>query len=162
MAESLYDHALDAPYGIPSVPGPEKASGEIPYPGGPGRVDENGNCEIRPDPNALRRNVGEALKFLLFAALLVPLIYAVLTVGPWNVALDAYVGLLPGIGFVLVVLAPVYAIWRVLYYRCPRCDRRLKHIPQEDKTAHILEHCPDCQIIWNLGFGWMSDGGGGD
>lgn len=120
--------------------------------------------EVQVDRMAYRRNRRGSVLFGLTIVLYFPV--AVLafhfarTVLGREAGPDAGTVILTGL--VAVTAAFLHSTWHSFSYRCPQCGRRLsKVVPQGEYEPHIHYHCPDCRIVWDLGWGWVSGGGVG-
>ena len=66
------------------------------------------------------------------------------------------------IGFLTALSSPLWGSWDMVYYRCPRCRRRLSRVsPEGVAEANYHYFCGDCGVIWDLGWAWHSGGEGG-
>ncbi len=120
--------------------------------------------EVHLDEAAVRRYRRRTIVFLLAIALvfagslLRPVLAAILggEAGGWF----AHAMILTG--FVTALSSPLWGSWDMVYYRCPRCRRRLSRVsPERVAEANYHYFCGDCRVIWDLGWAWRSGGEGG-
>jgi len=105
------------------------------------------------------------LLFLLAAVLYLPavlLALPLLKAGLGRQAAGMYAGAVPLAGFVVLGSIWLYGCQDALFYRCPRCGRRLRRcVPQGQPEPNVHYLCTDCRIVWDLGWGFGRGGGVG-
>lgn len=121
------------------------------------------NVEIQVDREALRRNrrgmIIGGLAILLYVPVVLVAVAGVSALLGREVAgrSEASVSL-AALGVLAAIL--FWGVRDQFVYRCPRCSRRLaKVVPQDQPEPNIHYHCPDCRVVWDLG--WAPAAGGG-
>ena len=111
--------------------------------------------EYREDRAAYRRHVRGIIFFVSAFVLYLPgvlLVLALLAVFLGRESARSYTGGVFVMGFVLL-LSWLYGVSHSVFYRCPRCDRRLpRAVPQHQPEPNTCYICENCRIAWDLGW----------
>jgi hypothetical protein len=121
--------------------------------------------EVQADRTAYRRHRRGMLLFLWAAALYLPgvllalwLLKAVLG----RQAIGPYAGAVFFASFLALGPIWLHGCRDAVFYRCPRCGRRLQRCASRDQVEpHINFLCGDCRTVWDLGWGFAREGGAG-
>ncbi len=114
--------------------------------------------EIHFDQTAYRHHRRSMFLFALAAVLFMPavllVLYSLATV-LGRKTVEPYTGAASAGGFLVVLATFFYGTWRSLFYRCPRCGRRLPQVALRDESRPSIHyHCANCRVVWDLGWGW--------
>jgi hypothetical protein len=120
---------------------------------------------VRADRTAYRRHRRGMLRFLWAAALYLPGVLLALTLLKavlGRQTAGSYAGAVFLAGFLALGPVWLHGCRDALFYRCPRCGRRLRRCaPQDRDETNINYLCAECRTVWNLGWGFARGGGVG-
>jgi DNA-directed RNA polymerase subunit RPC12/RpoP len=121
------------------------------------------DVEVHVDQTASRRRRRGMLSGLLAFVLYLPAVILILSLMAAVLGREAagrHAGAVFLAGFVTLMATTFWGTWGSLSYRCPRCSRRLSRVaPQGLSEPNMHYHCPDCRVIWDLGWARSSEGG---
>ena len=123
------------------------------------------DVEVLVDRAAYRRHRRGMFLGLLAFVLYLPTVFVTLTLMAAALGREAagrYSGAVHFAGLFALMAIMLCGAWDSLSYRCPRCGRRpARVVPQGRAEPNIHYHCPDCRVVWDLGWAWGSGGGVG-
>lgn len=112
--------------------------------------------EYHEDRTAHRLHIRGMILFISAVVLYLPavlLVLALLAALLGREAARSYAGAVFLVGFAALPLTWLYGVSDLIFYRCPRCGRRLpRAVPQHQPEPNACYLCTDCRIAWDLGW----------